>query len=69
MNPNRKAAVVAVVELAALGLALYLLAGEKFPSPGLSAQRAVFLTCQQIARGFGSLAIKLENDYRVKVAP
>ena len=70
MNPNKKAAaVVAVVELAALGLALYLLAGERHPPPGLALHRAAFLSCQQIARAFGAVAIKLENNYRVKVAP
>ena len=70
MNPSRKAAaVVALVELVALGLACYVLAGERLPSPGPVVLRSAFLTCQQIARAFGAVAIKLENSYRVKVAP
>jgi hypothetical protein len=70
MTDPRKAARVAVlVELAALGLAFYLLNRERFPSLGLALQRAAYLGCQQAARGLGTLAIELEKSYRVKVAP
>jgi hypothetical protein len=70
MNDPRKAARIAVMlELAALGLAFYLLNKERFPSLGLTLRRAAYLGCQQAARGFGTLAIELEKGYRVKVAP
>jgi hypothetical protein len=70
MNPDRKAVrVLALAELVAIGLAVYLLNRESMPSIGLAIQRAGFLTCQQIARGFGALAIELEKGYRTKVAP
>lgn len=67
---NRKAMrVAALLELAALGLAVYLVNRERFPNLGLTVQRAAYLSCQQIARGFGALAIELEKGYRMKVAP
>jgi hypothetical protein len=70
MNQNRRAAQIAIlVELLAIGFAVYLLNRERFPNLSLSIQRAGYLSCQQIARGFGALAIELEKSYRVKVAP
>jgi hypothetical protein len=42
---------------------------EGLPSLALQAQRAAYLGCQQAARALGMLAIKLEDSYRVKVAP
>jgi hypothetical protein len=68
-DPRKTARVVVLVELIALGLAFYLLNRERFPNLGLAIQRAGYLSCQQIARGFGALAIELEKNYRVKVAP
>jgi len=68
--PERKAIRLAVlIELAALGLAVYLLNRERFPNVALTLQRAAYLGCQQAARGLGTLAIELEKSYRVKVAP
>jgi hypothetical protein len=60
---------LALVELLAFGTALYLLNRESMPSVSLGIQRAGYLTCQQIARGFGALAIELEKGYRARVAP
>jgi hypothetical protein len=70
MNENRRTIKLAVlVELAVLGFAFYVYNREKFPTLGLAIQRAAFIACQQAARGFGTLAIELEKNYRVKVAP
>lgn len=70
MNPDRKAVrLLALVELAAIGVAVYLLNRESMPNVGLAIQRTGYLACQQIARGFGALAIELEKGYRAKVAP
>lgn len=68
-DPKKAARVIVLAELIALGFALYLLNRERFPNLGLAIQRASYLSCQQIARGFGALAIELEKSYRVKVAP
>jgi hypothetical protein len=35
----------------------------------LALHRASYVACQQIARQFGTLALRLEDSYRVKVAP
>ena len=70
MNPDRKPLrVMVIAELLAFGFALYLLNRESMPNLSLAIQRAGYQTCQQIARGFGALAIQLENGYRAKVAP
>lgn len=70
MSDPRKAARVAVLlELVALGFAFYLLNREKFPTLGLAMQRGSYIACQQAARGLGTLAMRLEDSYRVKVAP
>jgi hypothetical protein len=70
LNPDRKAVrLVVLAELAAIGLTLYLLNRESGSNLGLAIQRAGYLACQQIARGFGALAIELEKGYRAKVAP
>lgn len=60
---------LAFAELLAFGFALYLLNRDTLPNISLTLQRAGYLTCQQIARGFGALAIELEKGYRTKVAP
>jgi hypothetical protein len=70
MNEPRKALRLALlVELTALGLAFYLLNREQGSNLGLAIQRTSYLACQQIARGFGALAIELEKGYRARVAP
>jgi hypothetical protein len=70
MNPNKRTAqLIALIELAALGLTVYLVSKESGANLGLVIQRAGYLTCQQIARAFGALAIELEKSYRAKVAP
>jgi hypothetical protein len=69
MNDKRAIRMVALAELVAIGFAFYLLNRESMPNIGLAVQRAGYLTCQQIARGFGALAIELEKGYRTKVAP
>jgi len=69
MNERKPIRVLVFAELVALGLAVYLLNRENIPNLGLSIQRASYLACQQIARGFGALAIELEKGYRTKVAP
>lgn len=67
---NRRQVIFATgIELVALGLACYLLLGERAPNVRLAVQRGGYLACQQIARGFGALAIELEKSYRAKVAP
>jgi hypothetical protein len=61
---------VPVLELLALGVLLwYTFKAEDTARLALELHRASFLACQQIARGFGSLAIQLEKSYRLKVAP
>jgi hypothetical protein len=61
---------VPVVELVILGLAFWYIArNEELATLALSLHRASYLACQQIARGFGVLAMELEKSYRVKVAP
>lgn len=61
---------VPVLELAVVALAVwYILNREELATLALELHRASFLACQQIARGFGALAIELEKSYRVKVAP
>lgn len=69
MNERKPIRLIVLAELITLGLAVYLLNRERFPISGLSIQRASYLACQQIARGFGALAIELEKGYRAKVAP
>lgn len=69
MNERKPIRALVLAELVALGLAFYLLNREQAPMIGLAIQRASYLACQQIARGFGALAIELEKGYRAKVAP
>lgn len=69
MKDGKPLRVLAFVELFAFGAALYLLNRESMPNLGLVIQRTGYLACQQIARGFGALAIELEKGYRAKVAP
>jgi hypothetical protein len=49
--------------------AYVILNHESLSSIVLQLQRGAYLGCQQAARAFGTLAIKLEDSYRVKVAP
>jgi hypothetical protein len=59
-----------VIELLVLGLAVwYVVRREETATLALELHRASYLACQQIARGFGVLAMELEKSYRVKVAP
>lgn len=61
---------VPVVELVILGLAVWYIArNEELSTLALEIHRASYLACQQIARGFGLLAMELEKSYRIKVAP
>lgn len=61
---------VPVVGLIVLGLAVWYVAqNEELATLALSLHRASYIACQQIARGFGVLAMELEKSYRVKVAP
>jgi hypothetical protein len=69
MKDGKPLRVLAFVELFAFGFALYLLNRDSMPNLGLGIQRASYLACQQVARGFGALAIELEKGYRAKVAP
>lgn len=66
MKPRR----APVLELVVIGLAMYyILRREELSTLALELHRASYIACQQIARGFGALAIELEKTYRVKVAP
>ena len=69
MEDRRSVKLLAMVELLAIGLTVYLLNRESMPNIGLALQRAGYLACQQIARGFGALAIELEKGYRTRIAP
>jgi hypothetical protein len=62
--------VVPIIELAAIGLLVwYVVNHEELASLALAIHRTSYLACQQLARGFGMLAMELEKSYRVKVAP
>lgn len=69
MKDGKPLRIMLLAELLAFGLALYLLNRDSMPNLSLAIQRAGYLTCQQVARGFGALAIELEKGYRTKVAP
>lgn len=61
---------VPILELLAIGLAVwYVVKHEEVSTLALELHRASYLACQQIARGFGVLAMELEKSYRIKVAP
>jgi hypothetical protein len=64
---KRRGAFLEVVALTAL--AFYLLNRDQLPTLTLVAQRAAVHGCQLAARGFGTLALKLEANYKVRVAP
>lgn len=66
MKPRRPP----ILELVVLGFALYyVMRQEHLSTLALEIHRASYLACQQVARGFGALAIELEKSYRVRVAP
>jgi hypothetical protein len=59
-----------LLELIAAGLLVwYVLNRDELATLALELHRASYLACQQMARGFGLLALELEKSYRVKVAP
>lgn len=61
---------VPILELVAIGLVVwYVVNHEELNTLALELHRASYLACQQIARGFGLLAMELEKSYRIKVAP
>jgi hypothetical protein len=57
---------VLAVELTVI---MFILNREDMTTITLQLQRAAYRGCQFAAQGFGTLGMKLEQNYRVRVAP
>jgi len=63
---TKRQTIVLIIEL---GLIVAVVYRDQLPAFALTSQRIAYRSCQLAARGFGTLALKLEDNYRVRVAP